>query len=158
MNSTIWSSWAVEKSGYWFWTPPESAEDAHNVLPQGRKNSSRHLLSAELFTETKLLGFMLRSCPWKINEDEQGDPLKSGRTMEKQISREGGCRDLAVLLCYICCSWPRLGFQATVPKSPSVHYVSVISLPQLSFSPHLDCQFSREQLQGTAGQSAGTHF
>lgn len=78
--------------------------------------------------------------------------------MEKQISREGGCRDLAVLLRYVCGSRLRFGLQANVPKSLSVHYMSVVSLPQLSFSPHLDCQFSREQLQGTVGQDAGTHF
>lgn len=125
---------------------------------QSRKNLSQHLLGAEFLSETKLLSFMWRSCPWKTNEDEKGDPPKSRMNKEKQTCREDGWRDLAVLLCYICCSCPRLGFQASVPKSPSVHYMPVISLPQLSFPPHLGCQFSREQLQGTVGQSAGTHF
>lgn len=147
-----------KESMFWFWTPPERAGDVHNVLPQSRKNLSQHLLRAEFFTETKSLSFMWRSCSWKTNEDEKGDPPKSRMNMEKQISREGGYRDLAVLLHYACCSCLKLGFQASVPKSPSVHGMPVVSLPQLSFPPHLDCQFSREQLQGTVGQSAGTHF
>lgn len=159
MNSAIRSSWAGKKRAGSGSGPLLRGQRIFiTCFLQSRKNSSQHLLRAEFLTETKLLSFMGRICPWKRNEDGKGDPPKSRMNMKNQISRESGCKDLAVLLCYICCSCPRLEFQANVPKNPSVHYMPAISLPQLSFPPHLDCQFSREQLQGTVGQSAENSF